>query len=122
MKQFEHGVSVEDVRGRSPVQKHRTTIYRLLKRVQREGKDAFNDGRHGQPVKLRAEIRAFLGEHCQNHPSVSSSAVQRLLAERFGLSVSVSHLNRVRATDGLIRKSQFRKKAKSWLHDCIRLS
>jgi hypothetical protein len=63
---------------------HLTTIYRLPKRVQHEGEGAFNDGRHGHPVKLRGEIRAFLLEHCQNHPSVSSSAVQRLLAERFG--------------------------------------
>ena len=84
VRQFEHGVSVEDVRGRSPAQMHRTTIYRLLKRVQHEGEGAFNDGRHGHPVKIRGEIRAFLLEHCQNHPSVSSSAVQRLLAERFG--------------------------------------
>jgi hypothetical protein len=29
VRQFEHGVSVEDVRGRSPVPMHRTTIYRL---------------------------------------------------------------------------------------------
>jgi len=33
VRQFEHGVSAEDVRGRSPVPMHRTTIYRLLKRV-----------------------------------------------------------------------------------------
>ena len=37
VRQFEHGVSVEDVRGRSSVPMHRTTIYRLLKRVQCEG-------------------------------------------------------------------------------------
>jgi len=122
VRQFEHGVSVEDVRGRSPVPMHRTTIYRLLKRVQHEGEGAFNDGRHGHPVKLRGEIRAFLLEHCQNHPSVSSSAVQHLLAERFGLSVSVSQLNRVRATGGLSRQYSSEKKARSWLHDCIRLS
>jgi transposase len=122
VRQFEQGVSVEDVRGRCPVPMHRTTIYRLLKRVQREGEGAFNDGRHGHPMKLRGEIRAFLLEHCQNHPSVSSSAVQRLLAERFGLSVSVSQLNRVRATHGLSRQYSSEKKAKSWLHDCVRLS
>ncbi len=40
VRQFEHGVSVEDVRGRSPVPMHRTTIYRLLKRVQYEGEGA----------------------------------------------------------------------------------
>ena len=122
VRQFEQGVSVEGVRGRSLVPMHRTTIYRLLKRVQREGEDAFSDGRHGHPVKLRGEIRAFLLEYCQNHPSVSSSVVQRLLAERFSLSVSVSQLNRVRAAHGLSRQYSSEKKAKSWLHDCVRLS
>lgn len=122
VRQFEHGVSVEGVRGCCLVPMHRTTIYRLLKRVQREGEGAFNDGRHGHPVKLRGEIRAFLLEYCQNHPSVSSSAVQRLLAERFGLLVSVSQLNRVRAAGGLSRQYSSEKKAKSWFHDCIRLS
>ena len=47
VRQFEHGVSVEDVRGRSPVPMHRTTIYRLLKRAQREGK-----GEHPRPRSL----------------------------------------------------------------------
>jgi hypothetical protein len=42
VRQFEHGVSVEDVRGRSPVPMHRTTIYRLLKRVQHEGEGALS--------------------------------------------------------------------------------
>lgn len=49
VRQFEQGVSIEGIRGRSPVPMHRTTIYRLLKRAQREGKGAFNDGRHGPP-------------------------------------------------------------------------
>jgi len=64
VRQFEHGVSVEDVRGRSPVPMHRTTIYRLLKRAQREGKGAFNDGRHGHPTKLRGEVLTFVLEYC----------------------------------------------------------
>jgi transposase len=122
VRQFEQGVSVGGVRGRSPVPMHRTTIYRLLKRVQREGEGAFSDGRHGHPVKLRKEIRAFLLEYCQNHPFVSSSAVRRLLAERFGLLVSVSQLNRVRATHGLSRQCSSEKKAESWPHHCLWIS
>ena len=101
---------------------HRTTVYRLLKRVQREGEDAFNDGRHGHPVKLRGEILSFLQEHCQNNPSAPSSAVRCLLSERFGLSVSVSQLNRVRAAHGLSRQPMPReKKAENQLRDCARI-
>ena len=123
VRQFEQGVSVEDFRGRSPVPMHRTTIYRLLKRVQREGEGAFNDGRHGHPVKLRGEIRAFLLEHCQNHASAASREIQRLVAERFGISVSVSQLNRVRAAHGLSRKSLPReKKAENGRYYCLWIS
>ena len=32
---------------------YRTTMYRLLKRVQHEGEQTFADGRHGHPIKLR---------------------------------------------------------------------
>lgn len=53
VRQVEQGATASDARMRSPVSMHRTTVYRLLKRVQREGEDAFNDGRHGHPVKLQ---------------------------------------------------------------------
>ena len=43
VRQCEQGVSVEGVRERNPVPIHRTTIYRLLKREQREGEGAFNE-------------------------------------------------------------------------------
>jgi transposase len=104
VKQIEQGVSVQEARMSSAVPMHRTTVYRLLKRVQREGECALADGRHGHPVKLRGEVLTFLQEHCQSNPFVASSAVQRLLHERFGLSISVSQLNRVRAVLGMSRK------------------
>jgi transposase len=102
---------------------HRTTVYRLLKRVQSEGEQALTDGRHGHPIKLRGEILGLVCEHCQANPCVSSSAVQRLLQERFGVNVSVSQLNRVRATHGLTRTPVPReKKARRQLYDCLRRS
>lgn len=98
---------------------HRTTVYRLLKRSQQEGEQAFIDGRHGHSVKLRGEILIFVRDYCQRHPSAPSAEVQHLLAEHFGLSVSVSQLNRVRAAYGLSRQPTPReKKAESRLHDC----
>jgi len=112
VQQVEQGVSAQQARGHSTVPMHRTTVYRLLKRVQREGESGFTDGRHGHPVKLRGEVLLFLKEHCQSHASVSSSAVQGLLHEHFGLFISVSQLNRVRAALGVSRQRvQLRKKS-----------
>lgn len=89
---------------------HRTTVYRLLRRVQHEGESGFIDGRHGHPIKLRGEALALVREHCQADPHISSSIVQHLLQEHFSLGVSVSQLNRVRASLGLTRKPMPREK------------
>jgi transposase len=112
---MEQGVSVREARMNSAVPMHWTTIYRLLKRVQSEGEEAFTDGRHGHPVKLRGEVLAFVVERCQIDPCISSPTMQRALQERFALAVSVSQLNRVRVSLGLTRKLVPReKKAQNW--------
>jgi transposase len=110
VKQIEQGVSVQEARMSSVVPMHRTTVYRLLKRVQREGESGFTDGRHGHPVKLRGEALILLKEHCQSNPSASSSAVQHLLQERMDLCMSISQLNRVRAKLELSRCRVSREK------------
>ena len=110
VRQVEQGVSAQEARVHSAVPMHRTTVYRLLKRVQSEGESGFTDGRHGHPVKLRGEALTFLKEHCQSNPSVSSLAVQGLLYEHFGLLISVSQLNRVRAALGVSRQRVPREK------------
>ena len=103
VRQIEQGASTYEAWVRSSVPMHRTTVYRLLKRMQREGENGFADRRHGHPVKLRGEALTLLKEHCQSNPSASSSAVQRLLQERLDLCISISQLNRVRAKLGLSR-------------------
>ena len=109
VRQVEYGATASEAQRCCPVPMHRTTVYRLLKRVEREGEQALAERRHGHPVKLRGEVLAWMLDYCQSHPFVSSSAVQHLVAERFGLSVSVSQLNRVRAAHGLSRKNPDRK-------------
>lgn len=113
VRQIEQGVAAKLARVHSAVPMHRTTVYRLLKRVQREGESAFTDGRHGHPVKLRGEVLTCLIEHCQTSPSVSSAQVQHAIAERFGSAPSVSQLNRVRAHLGLSRQAVLREKKAS---------
>jgi transposase len=110
VRQIEQGASAQEARLHSAVPMHRATVYRLLKRVQSEGEKAFVDGRYGHPVKLRGEVLAFLIEHCQGNPYISSPAVQRAIEERFGCVPSVSQLNRVRASLGLSRRPVPREK------------
>ena len=116
VRQVELGATASEARRRCPVPMHRTTVYRLLKRVGQEGEQAFSERRHGHPVKLRGEVLTWLLDYCQSHASVSSSELQHLIAERFNLSVSVSQLNRARAAHGVRRVPPLRvKQAKAGL-------
>ncbi len=110
IERIEQGASVQQARSQSPISMHRATVYRLLKRVQDEGEAGYIDGRHGHPIKLRGEVRTFLIEGCQATPWVSSSAMRLTIQERFGLCISVSQLNRVRAVHGLSRQPVPREK------------
>jgi transposase len=98
---IEQGVSVRQAKDQGEVPMHRATVYRLMDRVRTEGEAGYCDGRCGHPVKLRGEVRTFLIESCQATPSLSSGRLKVLIQERFGLGLSVSQLNRVRASLGL---------------------
>jgi putative transposase len=90
VRYVEHGMTVTQAQRCCPVSMHRTTVYRFLKRMKREGEHAFVERRHGHPVKLRGEVLTCVLDYCQNHASAASREVQRLVAEHFGLSVSIS--------------------------------
>jgi transposase len=95
----------------------------LLKRVEHEGEYAFVERRHGHPVKLRGEVLTFVLDYCQSHACAASREVQHRVAERFGITVSVSQLNRVRAAHELSRKNLPReKKAANRRHQCLWIS
>lgn len=109
VRQMEQGMTATEARLTSSVPMHRTTIYRLLKRVKREGKQALAERRHGYSTKLRGELLTWMLDYCQkNHRTSSSADVQRHLSERFNFSVSISQLNRVRAAHGLSRQTPLR--------------
>jgi transposase len=110
VRQVELGTTASEARRRCPVPMHRTTVYRLLNRVKREGEQALAERRHGHSTKLRGEVLTWVLEYCQSHAATSSSELQRLVAERFSLSVSISQLNRVRAAHGLSRIAPPREK------------
>jgi transposase len=81
----------------------RATAYRLrrLARDEEKAELAFLDDRHGHPYKLTAPVQAWISEFCTDHPQVASSRVQSELQSRFGVAVSVSQINRVRAKLGV---------------------
>jgi transposase len=110
VQSVEEGMTTREAHRRCPVRMHRTTVYRLLKCVEHEGEQALAERRHGHPTKLRGEVLTFVLDYCQNHTSAASREVQHLVAERFSISVSISQLNRVRATHGLSRQAIPREK------------
>ncbi len=87
-----------------------STAYRLRQRMRKAGEQALREGRHGHPSKLRGEVRTFLEETCRQAPSTPSHEIQTQLAERFALRISVSQINRVRATLGISNPPQSAKK------------
>jgi transposase len=87
---------------------HRATVYRLHQRFQTNPETALADRRQGHPSKLRGEVRAWVEAFCQATPDCTSRAVQTELSERFGVWVSIAHLNRVRAILGLSRQARGR--------------
>jgi transposase len=105
------GYSVRETRARSVIPCHPATIYRLRKRLQADPVTALNDRRHGHPIKLRGEVHDWLVTFCRETPHTPSHLVQAALLERFGLLVSISQLNRVRAALGLSSRKRGKKRA-----------
>lgn len=81
----------------------RATAYRLIKLARSDDKAelAFLDGRHGHPYKLTERVRVWMVDFCTNNPQVPSSRVRAELKAVFGVEVSVSQINRVRAEYGV---------------------
>jgi transposase len=78
----------------------REASYQLLRNVRTHGEIALHDGRHGHPVKLRAPMLQWLESTYGKTPHTPSRMVQAALDEQFGITVSIGHLNRIRAKWG----------------------
>jgi transposase len=77
------------------------TAYRALKVVRAVGETGLEDGRHGHPYKLAGAVRQWLVEYCRGAPGTSSRVVQAEIDDRFGVSVSISQINRTRRALGI---------------------
>jgi transposase len=84
----------------------RSAAYRLTQRVRTEGEGALVDQRHGHPSKLSAPVQQWLVSTCRDTPGQSGRMLQAALEARFGLTVSIGHLNAMRAQLGIPRRRQ----------------
>jgi transposase len=107
---MEQGLSWHEAAKQAGLRISQSTAYRLRQRMRQGGKQALQEGRHGHPAKVRGDVRAFLEEMCRQAPSTPSHQIQEQLAKRFTLSISISQLNRVRATLGISNPPQSAKK------------
>jgi len=101
---MQEGFSWQEAGRMAGIQTSRSTAYRWFAIFRAQGEAALQDGRHGHPVKVRNPVRAWLQARCQSLPSIASSSVQRELEGHFGVKISITHLNRVRAASGLSRR------------------
>ena len=107
---MEQGFSWHEAVELAGLQISQSTAYRLRQRMRQGGKPALQEGRHGHPAKLRGEVREWVEETCRQAPHTPSHEIQAQLAERFTLPISVSQLNRVRASLGVSNLPQSAKK------------
>jgi transposase len=107
---MEQGLSWHESIEQAGLQISQSTAYRLRQRMRQGGKQALQEGRHGHPAKLRGEVRQWLEEICRQAPFTPSHQLAEQLANRFALGISISQLNRVRATLGVSNPPQSAKK------------
>lgn len=88
----------------------RATAYRWLEAWRTQGAAAFQDGRHGHPAKLRGAALSLLEERVKAAPETPSRELQAALHQQFDLTVSIGHLNHVRAHLGLGSRTARREK------------
>src|SRR5258706_7234553 len=88
----------------------RTTAYRLVQLARDEEKaaSAFLDDRHGHPYKMTEPVQVWLVEVCTTDPQIPSSRIQAELKTTFGTEVSIGHINRVRAQQGVTKPGRGR--------------
>jgi transposase len=107
---MEQGLPWHEAAKRAGLPISQSTTYRLRQRMREAGEQALREGRHGHPIKLRGEGRKFLEETCRQAPHTPSHEIQTQLVECFSLMVSVSQINRARATLGVSNPPQSAKK------------
>ena len=98
------GRSWQEAATEASVQISRSTAYRWFQQFRTQGEAALHDWRHGHIAKVHKPIQEWLEARCREEPSLPSSSLQKELNAHFGVLVSIVHLNRIRAAQGLERQ------------------
>ena len=104
MALMQEGYSWQEAARLSGIQTSRSTTYCWFQQFRTQGEAALHDGRHGHTAKMRQPIREWLEARCRQEPGLPSSSLQKELNAHFGVLVSITHLNRIRAAHGLARQ------------------
>lgn len=94
-------VGWEEAAATAPLLISRATAYRIWLRACCAGPSPFEDQRHGHPAKVRGPVPAWIVAQCQAQPQMPSHVLQIAIQQRFAITLSVRHLNRVRAAVGV---------------------
>src|SRR5436305_227830 len=97
MALMQEGYSWQEAVRLSGIQTSRSTAYRWFQQFRTQGEAVLHDGRHGHIAKMPKPIREWLEARCREEPSLPSSSLQKELNAHFGVLVSITHLNRIRA-------------------------
>jgi transposase len=101
---MQEGYPWQEAANRAGIQTSRSSAYRWFQQYRTRGEAALHEERHGHTAKMHQPIRAWLEARCREEPSLSSSSLQKELHAHFGVLVSITHLNRIRAAQGLERQ------------------
>ncbi len=102
---MQEGSSWQEAANLAGIQTSRSTAYRWFAAFRVQGESALHDGRHGHPAKMREAVLLWLKARCQSVPQTASSHLQDEIEEHFGVKISITHLNRVRALSHLSRQA-----------------
>jgi transposase len=101
---MQEGYRWQEAANRAGIQTSRSSAYRWFQQFRTQGEAALHDERHGHTAKMHQPLRAWLEARCREEPGLPSSALQKELQAHFGVLVSITHLNRIRAAQGLERQ------------------
>ncbi len=93
---------------RAGISTSQTAAYRLLRLVRSEGDAALEERRHGHPHKVTPPVREWLLERCRGTPDLPGRVLRDEIEARFGVGISITHINRVRAELGVGNTSRLR--------------
>lgn len=102
------GVNWEDARREAGVWVSRSGAYWFLDQYCQRGEQALDDRRRGQAYKLCGDRLEWLLARSREKPEITSQELQAEIREMYGLRVSTSQINRVRAAHGVSRPQKKR--------------